>query len=204
MEQHQEELATIEALDAGAVYTLALKTHVGMSIQTFRYFAGWCDKIQVRLRLLPPSEFIQAGWAQQETQGSISACTLHNKQPQLIGLKQPHLSAHISADGKYRQAGLGSMPEFHKDSVSVWPGWALSGGSGDTLCAGPFRCWQSSVPIDAGLKPRSLLAAGQGCSQLLQALVWPLPQPSIPLLSSGLASLCHELEKTLPLWGFLR
>uniref|UniRef100_A0A452UDS4 10-formyltetrahydrofolate dehydrogenase n=1 Tax=Ursus maritimus TaxID=29073 RepID=A0A452UDS4_URSMA len=43
---HQEELATIEALDAGAVYTLALKTHVGMSIQTFRYFAGWCDKIQ--------------------------------------------------------------------------------------------------------------------------------------------------------------
>ncbi|ELK13070.1 10-formyltetrahydrofolate dehydrogenase [Pteropus alecto] len=46
MEQHQEELATIEALDAGAIYTLALKTHVGMSIQTFRYFAGWCDKIQ--------------------------------------------------------------------------------------------------------------------------------------------------------------
>ncbi|XP_072309496.1 mitochondrial 10-formyltetrahydrofolate dehydrogenase [Eucyclogobius newberryi] len=45
MEQHQEELATIEALDSGAVYTLALKTHVGMSIQTFRYFAGWCDKI---------------------------------------------------------------------------------------------------------------------------------------------------------------
>ncbi|KAM8973914.1 mitochondrial 10-formyltetrahydrofolate dehydrogenase isoform 2-T2 [Pelodytes ibericus] len=46
MEEHQEELATIEALDSGAVYTLALKTHVGMSIQTFRYFAGWCDKIQ--------------------------------------------------------------------------------------------------------------------------------------------------------------
>ncbi|XP_067834167.1 mitochondrial 10-formyltetrahydrofolate dehydrogenase-like [Heptranchias perlo] len=46
MEEHQEELATIEAIDSGAVYTLALKTHVGMSIQTFRYFAGWCDKIQ--------------------------------------------------------------------------------------------------------------------------------------------------------------
>ncbi|XP_028853609.1 cytosolic 10-formyltetrahydrofolate dehydrogenase [Denticeps clupeoides] len=46
MEQHQEELATIESIDSGAVYTLALKTHVGMSIQTFRYFAGWCDKIQ--------------------------------------------------------------------------------------------------------------------------------------------------------------
>jgi formyltetrahydrofolate dehydrogenase len=46
MEQHNEELATIESIDSGAVYTLALKTHVGMSIDTFRYFAGWCDKIQ--------------------------------------------------------------------------------------------------------------------------------------------------------------
>uniref|UniRef100_A0A5F8GXY6 10-formyltetrahydrofolate dehydrogenase n=1 Tax=Monodelphis domestica TaxID=13616 RepID=A0A5F8GXY6_MONDO len=51
MEEHQEELATIEAIDSGAVYTLALKTHVGMSIQTFRYFAGWCDKIQKELGL---------------------------------------------------------------------------------------------------------------------------------------------------------
>ncbi|XP_020838064.1 mitochondrial 10-formyltetrahydrofolate dehydrogenase isoform X1 [Phascolarctos cinereus] len=46
MEENQEELATIEAIDSGAVYTLALKTHIGMSVQTFRYFAGWCDKIQ--------------------------------------------------------------------------------------------------------------------------------------------------------------
>ncbi|XP_062522536.1 cytosolic 10-formyltetrahydrofolate dehydrogenase-like [Corticium candelabrum] len=46
MEEHTEELATIESLDSGAVYTLALKTHVGFSIETFRYFAGWCDKIQ--------------------------------------------------------------------------------------------------------------------------------------------------------------
>jgi len=45
MEEHKEELATIESLDSGAVKTLALITHVGMSIQTFRYFAGWCDKI---------------------------------------------------------------------------------------------------------------------------------------------------------------
>lgn len=48
MEQHQEELATLESIDSGAVYTLALKTHIGMSIATFRYFAGWCDKIQGR------------------------------------------------------------------------------------------------------------------------------------------------------------
>lgn len=46
MDEHREELATIESIDSGAVYTLALKTHVGMSIDTFRYFAGWCDKIQ--------------------------------------------------------------------------------------------------------------------------------------------------------------
>ncbi|KAI4490807.1 hypothetical protein M0804_003751 [Polistes exclamans] len=46
MDKHKEELATIETLDSGAVYTLALKTHVGMSIETWKYFAGWCDKIQ--------------------------------------------------------------------------------------------------------------------------------------------------------------
>ncbi|XP_055353393.1 mitochondrial 10-formyltetrahydrofolate dehydrogenase-like [Paramacrobiotus metropolitanus] len=46
MEKHKDELATIESLDSGAVYTLALKTHIGMSIDTFRYFAGWTDKIQ--------------------------------------------------------------------------------------------------------------------------------------------------------------
>ena len=37
MEEHKEELATIESIDSGAVYTLALKTHVGMSIDTWRY-----------------------------------------------------------------------------------------------------------------------------------------------------------------------
>lgn len=46
MEEHKKELATLESIDSGAVYTLAMKTHVGMSIDTWRYFAGWCDKIQ--------------------------------------------------------------------------------------------------------------------------------------------------------------
>lgn len=46
MDQHKEELATLETIDSGAVYTLALKTHIGMSVDTFRYMAGWCDKIQ--------------------------------------------------------------------------------------------------------------------------------------------------------------
>jgi len=31
MEKHKEELATIESLDSGAVYTLAIKTHIGLS-----------------------------------------------------------------------------------------------------------------------------------------------------------------------------
>ncbi|XP_076256369.1 cytosolic 10-formyltetrahydrofolate dehydrogenase [Rhynchophorus ferrugineus] len=46
MQQNKEELAIIESIDSGAVYTLALKTHIGMSIETWRYFAGWTDKIQ--------------------------------------------------------------------------------------------------------------------------------------------------------------
>lgn len=46
MEKHKEELATIESVDSGAVYTLALKTHVGMSIDAWRYFAGCTDKIE--------------------------------------------------------------------------------------------------------------------------------------------------------------
>lgn len=46
MEQHKEELATIETIDSGAVYTLALKTHIGMSIEAWRYFAGCTDKIE--------------------------------------------------------------------------------------------------------------------------------------------------------------
>ncbi|KAL5281901.1 ALDH1L2 family protein [Megaselia abdita] len=45
MEQFKEELATIESVDSGAVYTLALKTHIGMSIDAWKYFAGCCDKI---------------------------------------------------------------------------------------------------------------------------------------------------------------
>lgn len=46
MELHKEELATIESVDSGAVYTLALKTHIGMSIDAWRYFAGCTDKIE--------------------------------------------------------------------------------------------------------------------------------------------------------------
>lgn len=57
MEEHKEELATIESIDSGAVYTLALKTHVGMSIETWRYFAGWCDKIQGSIKVFTLLKF---------------------------------------------------------------------------------------------------------------------------------------------------
>lgn len=46
MEKHKEELATIESIDSGAVYTLAMKTHIGMSIDAWRYFAGCAYKIE--------------------------------------------------------------------------------------------------------------------------------------------------------------
>lgn len=55
MEEHKEELATLESIDSGAVYTLALKTHVGMSIDVWRYYAGWCDKIQGSTIPIAPS-----------------------------------------------------------------------------------------------------------------------------------------------------
>lgn len=45
LDEHREELATLETIDSGAVYTLALKTHIGMSVETWRYFAGWTDKL---------------------------------------------------------------------------------------------------------------------------------------------------------------
>jgi len=67
MEADKEELSMIESLDSGAVYTLALKTHVGMSIDVFRYFAGWCDKIQVcplaNVTIVPFIYVITDGWS---------------------------------------------------------------------------------------------------------------------------------------------
>lgn len=47
MELDKEELTTIESIYNGVVHTLALKTHIGMSISVFRYFAECCDKIPI-------------------------------------------------------------------------------------------------------------------------------------------------------------
>lgn len=45
MEKHREELAYIESIDSGIPITLAKKTHIGMAIDSIRYFAGWAGKI---------------------------------------------------------------------------------------------------------------------------------------------------------------
>ena len=75
MDQHKEELATLESIDSGAVYTLALKTHVGFSIDTFRYFAGWCDKIQgstIPINNARPNSNLCL--TKREPLGSVSTC----------------------------------------------------------------------------------------------------------------------------------
>lgn len=46
MENHQEELGILEALDNGKPYFVAKAVDVPLSIACFRYFAGWADKIQ--------------------------------------------------------------------------------------------------------------------------------------------------------------
>ncbi|KAF9531514.1 NAD-dependent aldehyde dehydrogenase [Crepidotus variabilis] len=45
MEEHQEELAALEALDNGKTYSWALKADVAAAIQCIKYYAGWADKI---------------------------------------------------------------------------------------------------------------------------------------------------------------
>jgi aldehyde dehydrogenase (NAD+) len=45
MEQHADELASLEALDNGKPYTVAKAVDVAASIGCYRYFAGWADKV---------------------------------------------------------------------------------------------------------------------------------------------------------------
>ncbi|GJE89226.1 aldehyde dehydrogenase family protein [Phanerochaete sordida] len=45
LEQHADEFAAVEALDNGKTFSWAKKADVAMSIGTFRYYAGWADKI---------------------------------------------------------------------------------------------------------------------------------------------------------------
>ena len=45
IEKHREELTLLEALDNGKTATMANIVDVERSIQSYRYFAGWADKI---------------------------------------------------------------------------------------------------------------------------------------------------------------
>ncbi|KAM0425179.1 hypothetical protein ACHAPT_009496 [Fusarium lateritium] len=45
IEQHAEELASIEAIDAGMLYTMSLGMSVAQAVECCRYYAGWADKL---------------------------------------------------------------------------------------------------------------------------------------------------------------
>jgi aldehyde dehydrogenase (NAD+) len=48
IERDGEELASLEAVDAGMLYGTSLGMSVSQAAETCRYFAGWADKIQGR------------------------------------------------------------------------------------------------------------------------------------------------------------
>lgn len=45
MEKHQDELAALEALDNGKPFSFAKAADIALCIKTYRYYAGWADKI---------------------------------------------------------------------------------------------------------------------------------------------------------------
>lgn len=52
--EHQEEIAQIEAMDAGKPYTAALEDDIGGTIEHFRYYAGWATKISGKTTNVSP------------------------------------------------------------------------------------------------------------------------------------------------------
>ena len=46
IDEHAHELAALESLDNGKPMALALAVDVALAAQTFRYYAGWCDKLE--------------------------------------------------------------------------------------------------------------------------------------------------------------
>lgn len=60
LEQHAEELAELEMIDAGKTYAGAYNGEVPFAADCFRYFAGWCTKIEgstKQLSTVPNQEF---------------------------------------------------------------------------------------------------------------------------------------------------
>ena len=48
IEEHADELARLEALDNGKPYSVAKAADIALSIASYRYYAGWADKVQGR------------------------------------------------------------------------------------------------------------------------------------------------------------
>lgn len=60
LEQHAEEIAELEMLDAGKSYAGALNGEVPFAADCFRYYAGWCTKIEgatKQLSTVPNQDF---------------------------------------------------------------------------------------------------------------------------------------------------
>lgn len=95
IERDAEQIARLEALDNGKLYGGALAIDVRNTIATFRYFAGWADKIEGRSIPAPPA------WGRptlnytiREPLGVIGAITAYNCPTMYIGWKAaPALAA---------------------------------------------------------------------------------------------------------------
>src|SRR3981081_3566191 len=48
IEEHADELALLEATDNGKPYRIAKAADLGLTVATYRYYAGWADKVQGR------------------------------------------------------------------------------------------------------------------------------------------------------------
>jgi aldehyde dehydrogenase (NAD+) len=48
IEEHADELAMLESLDNGKPFHVARSADLGLTIATYRYYAGWADKVQGR------------------------------------------------------------------------------------------------------------------------------------------------------------
>lgn len=46
LEKHADEFAALESIDNGKANSISRAVDVGLTIKTFRYYAGWCDKIE--------------------------------------------------------------------------------------------------------------------------------------------------------------
>ena len=45
IEEHREELAQLEALDNGKPYQVALDDDISATVENYRYYAGWLQKL---------------------------------------------------------------------------------------------------------------------------------------------------------------